>query len=88
MSMVMKNPKYEWNIGQESEFFLLALKELLMSLENGHLGWFFDDRCNLLQKKNQQISKRDKMIEFIKDAIEKLQEKKYDVWITYFTTIK
>ena len=51
MNMVIMNPNYDWKIGQESKFFLFALQELIKSLETGHLGWIFDERCNLFQNK-------------------------------------
>ena len=51
MNMVIMNPNYDWKIGQESKFFLFALQELIKSLETGHLGWVFDERCNLFQNK-------------------------------------
>ena len=83
MTMIMKNPHFKWEIGQESDFVSLSLKELLKHLEIGHLGWIFDPNCNLFDGKFKE-NELTAMAEFVRKAIEDLEKKDYDTWMTYF----
>ena len=90
--MIKCNPHFIWRNDEEVKLFLMALDELRLGLEDYHIGWFFDQECNVIKGKfSEGMSKH--MAEFIKSAINKLEnnignQQTNAVWHKYLTCRK
>ena len=85
LTIVMKmirnhNPTF-WN-QNTSKCLLAALRELACAMENGVLGWFFQENCNILPAKYYSLERRRKIVTFLKTAILDL-ESDHTLWHRY-----
>ena len=71
MDMIRNDPLDDWAPAEEAQHFLKALKHLELKLQQGKIGYFFDNSSNILWKVNQvQLSN---MENFLKNAIKDLE---------------
>ena len=87
MEMIKVYPKYDWAPSEEAEYFLKALHFLKFKLQQGRLGFFFDENFNLLGQLN--AIQRQNMVNFLSKAIKNMEEsqgtdKCKEVWMKYF----
>lgn len=87
--MIREHPEYEWEQGHEARYFLLTLFQLQEYLQEGHIGWFFDPDCNVLQGKLTDLQ-LENMAKFVFDAANKMENHRHDgyskrIWEKYLT---
>ena len=88
MHMIREHPEYTWAIGNEAYYFMLALEKLQDMLEHEHIGWFFDEECNVIQGRFNEAHLKN-MAEFVRNALDDLKKNfdnkhTYNVWMGYF----
>ena len=80
MKMIKKYPSYQWEVGREPHYFLLALEELKRSLEAGRIDWIFHNQSNLLKTDESKS-----MARFVSTALVCMKnDKRYETWMKYF----
>ena len=87
MDMIRNDPLDDWAPAEEAQHFLKALKHLELKLQQGKIGYFFDNSSNILWKVKQvQLSN---MENFLKNAIKNLETSQdtpncKTMWTKYF----
>ena len=86
MDMIRNDPRDDWDPREEASYFIKALKHLLIKLEQGKIGYFFDENSNILWKVTDiQLSN---MSNFLKRTIDRLDKSQNTpecrkVWMKY-----
>ena len=87
MHMTRDHPEYDWTMGHESYYFLIALQELQKMLKKEHIGWIFNDQCNVIQGRFTHCE-LSKMAKYVGNALKELKgnngHTSYEVWRSYF----
>jgi len=83
MKMIPEYPHDFWIENNVSFFLLEAFTKFQKVLQEGHLGWCFDDRCNILTPKYYPIETRQAMVAFLEQAIYDMK-RGLEYWPKYF----
>ena len=82
MQMIRTNRPNFWE--QRTSFCILeAFKKLAYAMEAGHLGWFFDEDCNILPAQYYPTEKREEILNFLLNVISELKTN-VTFWYKYF----
>ena len=82
MKMIREDFQF-WIQNRPSICFLSALENLEKAINSGHLGWFFDERCNKLPQKDFPPNKCKEIAQFLHAAILKMKQNETN-WHEYF----
>ena len=86
LTVVMKMIRKDfdcWTQNSQSFCFLSALENLEKAISMGVLGWFFDEKCNILPEKYYPPQKCAEMSNFLREAICDMKRSEKN-WRVYF----